>query len=307
LSRGRTGAALPEGARHIKADLADEAGVAAALKGLRFDVIAQFITFTPDQAARDIRLFEGLCGQFIFISSASAYEKPPKRIPIDESTPLRNPFWSYSRDKIACELLYMEAFREKGFPLTVIRPSHTYGKAKGISVFGHGDNTEVARALRGAPLIVHGDGTGLWTVTHGADFARGFAGLCGLHEAVGEAFHITSGEALPWIDILRLKCAAAGVEPEIRTIPSSVLARFDKDLGDGLLGDKSHCLLFDQAKLKRFVPDFAPSIRFADGIAEHVEHMRSRPELAAGDLGTSALMDRIIASWDRYCAGLPGT
>ena len=234
-------------------DIRDPSQAESALAGHAFDAVVDWIAFTPEQVAADIALFRGRTGQYIFISSATVYEKPPSRLPITEDTPLSNPFWTYAANKIACEALLREAARAEGFPSTIVRPSHTYDRTKLPVTGGY---TSVARMRQGKPVVVHGDGTSTWVLTHHRDFAVGFVGLLGNTAAVGEAFHITSDELLTWNQIYALVGRAAGVEPKLVHVPSDVIARYDPEWGAGLLGDKAHSVIFDNSKIKRFVPDF---------------------------------------------------
>jgi nucleoside-diphosphate-sugar epimerase len=292
LNRGQTThRPIPSGARVLTGDIR-QADVVDALEGHNFDVVVDWIAFTPDHVAADLSLFRGRTGQYIFISSASAYQKPPLRLPITEETPLDNPFWQYSRNKIACEEALMGAYHEEGFPVTIVRPSHTYDRT--LLPF-HGRYTTVDRLRRGRPIIVHGDGTSLWTLTHHRDFARAFVALLGEARALGEAFHITSDEWLSWDRIAYLLGEAAGVEPSLVHVPSDDIARYDPEWGASLLGDKSHCGLFDNSKIRQIVPDFAAEIPFADGAREIMAWYDAHPAAQRVDPDFDALCDRIIA------------
>jgi nucleoside-diphosphate-sugar epimerase len=291
LNRGQTRhRPIPPGA-HILAGDIREPGVASALDGHTFDVVVNWIAFTPGHVANDLALFHGRTGQYIFISSASAYQKPPMRLPITEDTPLDNPFWQYSRNKAACEAELMRAYREEGFPVTIVRPSHTYDRT--LLPF-HGRYTYLDRMRRGKSIIVHGDGTSLWTLTHHRDFARAFVGLLGESRALGEAYHITSEEWLTWNHIARLLGEAAGVEPSIVHVASDDIARFDPEWGDSLLGDKSHCAIFDNSKIRQIVPDFTAEIPFAEGAREIVAWYDANPAEQRVDPEFDALCDQII-------------
>ncbi|MBN2043567.1 MAG: SDR family oxidoreductase [Anaerolineales bacterium] len=294
LNRGKSFRAAPQGAEVLVADYHDQAAVERVLAGREFDVVVDWIAFTPDQVARDIAMFQGRVGQFILISSASAYQKPPRSLPITESTPLENPFWAYSRNKIACEQVLMEAYFKDGFPGTIVRPSHTYDKTM---VPLRGKITALIRLLEGRPVIVHGDGTSLWVLTHHQDFATGFVGLMGNPHAVGEAFHITSDELLTWNQITELVAAAAGVEANIVHLTSERINRYDPEWGAGLLGDKAHSVIFDNSKLKRFVPNFRAKIPFYQGAQEIVDwYLADRSRLQAEfDPILDQLIDRMIA------------
>lgn len=296
LNRGRSTRPVPEGTEILTADVRDASAVRAALAGREFDAVADFITYTPDQAAASLDLFGGRTGQYVFISSASAYQKPPTRLPILESTPLKNPFWQYSRDKIACEELFYQAYREHDFPLTVVRPSHTYDRTKIAMVGGW---TDIHRMRAGLPVMVHGDGTSLWTLTHSQDFAKAFVGLLGRPQAVGESYTITSDEYLPWNQIYRLFARAAGVaEPELVHVASETIAAHSDELGANLLGDRSHSVVFDNAKIKSLVPGFSATIPFADGAREIVQWYDSHPELQEVNQEYMELSDK-LTSWAR--------
>ena len=296
LNRGRSTRPVPEGAEILQADIRDQEGVREVLGRREFDAVADFITYTPDQAQAGLDLFRGRTGQYVFISSASAYQKPPARLPILESTPLKNPFWKYSRDKIACEELLFRAYRDDDFPLTVVRPSHTYDRTKIAMVGGW---TDIHRMRAGLPVMVHGDGTSLWTLTHSRDFAKAFVGLLGLPQAVGESYTITSDEYLPWNQVYRLFARAAGVaEPELVHVASETIAAQNPEIGANLLGDRSHSVIFDNSKIKALVPDYAATIPFADGAREILQWHDSHPELQVVDQGYMELTDKLTA-WAR--------
>ncbi|WP_142059034.1 SDR family oxidoreductase [Pseudarthrobacter sp. B4EP4b] len=296
LNRGRSTRPVPEGVETLSADVRDASAVREALAGREFDAVADFITYTPDQAKASLDLFAGRTGQYVFISSASAYQKPPTRLPIRESTPLKNPFWQYSRDKIACEELLFQAYREQDFPLTVIRPSHTYDRTKIAMVGGW---TDIHRMRAGLPVMVHGDGTSLWTLTHSKDFAKAFVGLLGRPQAVGESYTITSDEYLPWNQIYQLFARAAGVpEPELVHVASETIAVHSEELGPNLLGDRSHSVIFDNTKIKSLVPDYCATIPFADGAREIVDWYDHNPDLQVVDQKFMDLSDR-LTGWAR--------
>src|SRR6478752_7042468 len=243
-------------------------GRSSAIGPLEFDAVVDWVAFTPGHVRTDIELFRGRTGQYVFISSASAYQTPPARMPVTESTPLRNPYWHYSRDKIACEDLLVTAYREEGFPATIVRPSHTYDAT---SVPFDGGWTVLGRMRAGKPVVVHGDGTSLWTLTHHDDFARAFVGLLGHPATIGDSVHITSDEVLTWDRIYRTMAEAAGAgDPEIVHIASDTIAARAPDLGDALLGDRSHCAVFDNSKVKAVVPGFVATVPFAVGAREIV-------------------------------------
>jgi nucleoside-diphosphate-sugar epimerase len=296
LNRGRSTRPVPEGVETLSADVRDASAVRESLAGREFDAVADFITYTPDQAKASLDLFAGRSGQYVFISSASAYQKPPTRLPIRESTPLKNPFWQYSRDKIACEELFYEAYREQDFPVTVVRPSHTYDRTKIAMVGGW---TDIHRMRAGLPVMVHGDGTSLWTLTHSQDFAKAFVGLLGRPQAVGESYTITSDEYLPWNQIYQLFARAAGVrEPELVHVASETIAAHSDELGANLLGDRSHSVVFDNTKIKSLVPDYCATIPFADGAREIVDWYDANPDLQVVDQKFMDLSDK-LTGWAR--------
>lgn len=295
LNRGGRPDRTPEGARSIRADIGDEASVAKLLADETFEVVADFIAFTPAQVARDIRLFAGRVKQFIFISSASAYQKPLSSPFITESTPLCNPYWQYSRDKIACEELLTRAYREDGFPMTIVRPSHTYcAGAMPLGVHGDGAWSLISRMLRGLPVIVPGDGATLWTVTWSEDFAPGFLGLMGNVHAIGEAYHITSDESLTWNQIHRIVGDAFGVEPRIVHVTTDDIVRFDPSYDGPLNGDKSHTVIFDNAKIKRAVPGFHCPTRFDAGARLSAQYMLAHDACRKEDPAFDAWCERLL-------------
>jgi nucleoside-diphosphate-sugar epimerase len=269
VNRGKsdTRPAIP-GVRHVVGDAEDPASLAAAIGNENFDVVVNFRSFLPQQVLADLDLFTGRTGQYIYISSASAYQKPVAHLPITESTPLSNPFWQYSRDKIASEDVLVAAYRESGFPVTIVRPSHTYDETL-IPI--EGGWTMIDRMRRGEPVLVHGDGTSLWTLTHARDFAVGFVGLMGNPVAVGDTFQITSDFVYPWDAIYGMLGAAAGVTPNLVHVASSTIAAAIPEWGPGLLGDKAHSVIFDNSKLRSVVPDFNPTTTFAQGAREIVD------------------------------------
>ncbi|WP_416418517.1 NAD-dependent epimerase/dehydratase family protein [Paenarthrobacter aromaticivorans] len=292
LNRGRSaGRPVPEGAEVLHADIRDTGAVREVLRGREYDAVADFISFTPAHARAGLEMFRGRTGQYVFISSASAYQKPPSTLPIRESTPLKNPFWKYSQDKIACEELLFEAYREQDFPVTVVRPSHTYDRTKIALVGGW---TDIHRMRAGMPVLVHGDGTSLWTLTHSRDFAKAFVGLLGRPQAVGESYTITSDEFLPWNQIYRLFARAAGVEePELFHVSSETIAAHSKELGPNLLGDRSHSVVFDNSKIKALVPDYQATIPFADGAREIIDWHDQHPGLQVVAEDFMELSDRL--------------
>jgi nucleoside-diphosphate-sugar epimerase len=300
LNRGSRPA--PAGVRTITGDINDEPATAKLLAGSCFDVVADFIAFVPAQVQRDVRLFAGKTGQYIFISSASAYQKPISGLPITESTPLANPYWQYSRDKIACEEALMAQYRSSGFPVTIVRPSHTYGPAAvPVAVHGKGGSWPVLRRmLQGKPIVIPGDGESLWALTTSDDFAGGFAGLAGNPHAIGEAVHITSDEILTWNAAHRAVAAALGVELRAVHVPSAVLAGAGKaygyDFEGALIGDKANSVLFDNSKIKRLAPGFVAATRFDVGVRASVEYFLAHPELQKEDPDFDRFSDRMAAA-----------
>ena len=299
FNRGSRNSELPKEVKFIRGDINNEAEAAEKLAEHSFDVVCDFIGFVPSQLERDFRLFNGKTRQFMYISSASAYQKPLADYKITESTPLANPYWQYSRDKIACEEFLMKMYRENGFPVTIIRPSHTYDE-RSIPVGAHGKNGSwqvVKRMLEGKPVIVHGDGTSLWTLTFNSDFAKGFIGLMGNVHAIGETYHITSDESLTWNQIYQSLANALGVEYKPYYVPSDFLhAVSDYDFRGGLIGDKSNSVVFDNSKLKRAVPDFVATIRHDVGVKKAVEYVLSHPECQVEDPEFDAWCDKVIAA-----------
>ena len=300
LNRGQSARPMPEGAKVLTGDIRDEVSVQAALGSHQFDVVVNWIVFTPEQVEADILQFEDRTGQYVFISSASVYHKPVNSLPITESTPLYNPLWQYSRDKIACEERLIRAYRETGFPVTIVRPSHTYDQTK---LPLRGNYTLIDRIRRGQPIIVHGDGTSLWVLTHHADFAKAFVGMLGRPQAVGDAYHITGDEVLTWNQIAQAIARAAGAKAEIVHVPSETIAMYDSDWGDSLLGDKSHSVIFDNTKIKRLVPDYQAVIPFARGAEEIIGWYDADPARQQVDEKFNGLLDEIIAGQRR---ALPG-
>jgi nucleoside-diphosphate-sugar epimerase len=265
LNRGINFRLAPAGAISLHADIHQPATVIAALGDQKFDAVVEWIAFTPEHVKADIELFSQRTRQYIFISSASAYQKPPSQVPITENTPLINPYWKYSRNKAACEALLEKAGRVDGFAYTIVRPSHTYDRT--LLPF-QGGYTTVARMRAGKPVVVHGDGTSLWTMTHHRDFAVGLVGLLGNLQAIGQSYHITSDEWLSWNQIYTIVAQAAGAEPNLVHVPTELIARVDKEWGDSLLGDKAHSMIFDNSKIRQIVPGFQPEIPFSQGARE---------------------------------------
>jgi nucleoside-diphosphate-sugar epimerase len=310
FNRGSRNGELPPGVREIRGDINNEDEAAAKLKGLDFDVVADFIAFSPHQLERDYRLFQGRTGQFIYISSASAYQKPLGDYRITESTPLANPYWEYSRNKIAGEEFLLKQYREAAFPITIVRPSHTYDE-RSVPLGVHGKNGSwqvVKRILEGKPVIIHGDGTSLWTMTHNSDFARAFIGLMGNIHAVGEAVQITSDETVTWNQVYAAIAAALGKPLKAVHVSSEFLDLCGKsyDFLGGLIGDKANSVVFDNAKLKRLVPGFNALVRFDQGIRKTLDHVLAHREYQQEDPEFDAWCDRIIAAREKAIQELNG-
>lgn len=302
LNRGNRNDNLPDGVHILQGDINDEERVKALTKGMTFDVVADFIAFRTEHVERDYRLFAGSAKQYLFISSASAYQKPLSDYRITESTPLSNPYWEYSRNKIACEEYLIKQYREQGFPITIVRPSHTYGdRSIPLGVHGSKGSWQVARRmLEGKPVIIHGDGTSLWTMTHNSDFAKGFIGLMGNIHAIGESVHITSDESVTWNQIYEIIADALGVKLNAVRVSSEFLAACSEavDYRGGLLGDKAHSVAFDNSKLKRLVPDFVATTRLDQGMKRTIAYILSHPECQTEDLAFDTWCDKVIAAWD---------
>ncbi|HTW10100.1 MAG TPA: NAD-dependent epimerase/dehydratase family protein [Acidimicrobiales bacterium] len=300
VNRGKSRLPAAVGADHvITADATDARALREALQGREWDVVVQWVGYLPDHVADDIETFAGV-GQYIFISSASAYEKPPSHWMVSESTPLVNPYWDYSRNKIACESLLFDAWHRSRFPITVIRPSLTYGPSQIPVVIGSWDRpfTIVDRIRRGAPIIVPGDGTSIWTITHNSDFAKGLLGLSGNRAAIGEDFHITSDESLTWDQIYLAVGEAAGAVPNILHVPSDGIIASNPDELGNLWGDKAHSTVFDNSKLLGAVPDFKATVPFSAGIKETIAWFDQAPDRQAIDGAANERWDRLAAVYE---------
>lgn len=292
----------PAGAAVLHGDVhADETHLADLLAGRRFDAVVDFIAYSVDDIERDLRLFKDKTDQFVFISSASAYQKPPQHYLITEETPLENPYWEYSRGKIAIENRLMQAYRDRGFPVTIVRPSHTYGPSQIPFAVGSWRHpwSNIDRILKGKPVIVPGDGTSLWVLTWNADFAKGFMGLLGNPAALGQAFHITSDEVLSWNQITTEVFHALGVEPKIVHIPSDFIAVHWPEAMGSLIGDKANSVVFDNARIKRLVPDFACEVPWAEGVRRAIDWHRADPSRQVIDEESGHLWDAMIAAYER--------
>ncbi len=286
------------GVTSLKADVRDLSAAQRALEHMTFDVVADFIAFTPDHIRSDLELFREKTRQFIFISSASVYHKPVRHHVITESTPAFNPFWTYSQNKIACEHLLFQAYREEGFPVTIVRPSHTYSDGYIPLPLGS-DFTIPRRILDGRPVPVHGDGSSLWTLTHSQDFARGFAGLLGNPRALGETYHITSDEALSWETITLLVGEVLGREPRMVHIPSDSIARLEPELGAGLLGDKTYSVVFDNSKIKNAVPGYQAVIPFHEGLRRSVAWFMADEKRQTINPHLEKALEHILGHWNK--------
>jgi len=285
-----------DGVKHIIGDIRDVAQSKEILKSYHFDVVVNWITFTPEQVLADIEIFSGKTDQYIFISSASAYKKPISKLPITEETPLINPFWQYSRDKAECERILLEAYKSKKFPVTIVRPSHTYDCTLIPTDFGY---TILDRMIKGKKVIIHGDGTSLWVLTHNTDFAVGFIGLFGKKEAIGEAFQITSDELLTWNQIYKMMADELGVQLNAIHIPSDFIAKYNPEHAAGLLGDKAHSVIFDNSKIKKLVPEFSCKIPFSKGVKEIILWYKNNPDWQVVKDEINKSVDEIIGAYER--------
>lgn len=300
LTRGQHVSHLPAGVKSLSGDINDPA-VLEKLGQTSFDVVVDWIAFTVADIERDLRLFRGGTRQYIFISSASAYQKPATHYLIAESTPLGNPYWEYSRNKIACEERLWRAYREDGFPVTIVRPSLTYGDTQIPLVLNSWEKpyTVVDRMLRGQRVIVPGDGSSLWVITHNSDFAKGFVGLLGHEQAIGHAFHITADEVMTWDQFYRIVGAAIGVEPQLVHIPSDFIIACLPEKQGTLVGDKSVSVVFDNSKIKRFVPGYCASTSFAQGIRQSLAWFNADPARKQIDSGANLAFDKLIAAYEK--------
>jgi len=301
LTRGRRTVPIPAGAKTLTVDMDDAASAARVLSVESFDVVVDWIAFTPEHIERDLKLFRGRTRQFVFISSASAYQKPVGHYLITESTPLANPFWDYSRNKIACEERLMKAYREEGFPITIIRPSLTYGETQITLAVNSWTKsyTVVDRMRRGKKVIAPGDGSSLWVITHNTDFAKGLVGLLGHEQAIGQAFHITSDEVMSWDQYYRIVGQAAGVEPQLIHIPSDFIGACLPDALGGLVGDKAVSVVFDNTKIKRFVPGYCATTPFWQGVRRTVAWFDADPARRQIDDAANATWDKLIEGYEK--------
>lgn len=305
LNRGNRPDRAAPGVVTLTADIRNPETVKTALAGLRFDSVVQFLAYRPEHVRADLELFDGLAEQYVLISTCSAYRKPSLSPVITEDTPLENPFWEYSRLKIACEAVLREEGTSRSFPFTIVRPSHTYDDGWIPGVFGSSDYTIPWRMREGKAVVVPGDGQSLWTLTHASDFAVGLVGLLGNSAALSEAFHITSDERLTWDAIHAILAEALGVRAETVHIPSDYIARIRPERGAGLLGDKAVSVLFDNSKIRNLVPEFRPKVTFAEGVRRSLEWYETRPELQVPNAAVDSEIDEILGYWRKALALLP--
>ena len=297
LNRGQTKVDIP-GVTTIHADIHQVETVKQALDGMTFDAVVNWIAFVEDDVRQDVEVFRGKTKQYVFISSASAYQKPPVHPIVTESTPLYNPHWQYSRDKIACEDFLMNAYRNEDFPITIVRPSLTYGTHFPIAIGGWGCYTLADRMLRGEKIIVHGDGSSIWPVTYAGDFAKGFLGLLGHPQAIGQAVHITTDELLTWNQIYTIFANALGVEPNIVHIPSDFIVSVAPEFKGGLLGDKAWSVIFDNSKIRTLVPEYQATVPFHEGIRKILAWFDEDESRKRVDPAVNQQMDAIIAAYE---------
>jgi len=291
INRGQTDRPIPSEVNIINADIRCIEQVKSLLANKRFDVVVDWIAYTADHVRMDYELFRDKTSQFIFISSASVYQKPPASLPIKETEPLINPYWEYSRNKIRCEEYLLKKVKKNNFPVTIVRPSHTYDRTK---IALSGGYTALNRMREGKKVILHGDGTSLWTLTHHQDFAQGFIGLLGNDKSIGEAYHITSDEVLTWNQICEIFADTLGIKVQIVHVPSDFIALYDKEWGDGLFGDKAHSMIFDNTKIKRLNPEFKAKIPFREGAIEIVAWYNEDPSRKVINNRRDSIMDEII-------------
>jgi nucleoside-diphosphate-sugar epimerase len=299
MNRGRSPSRLQVAVRFLEGDRDDRAALVEAATARRFDAVIDFLCFRPEQAEDAVEAFGGRVGQYVFISTTAVYEKPLMRHVIAEDTPLGNPFWEYARLKISCEERFRRARERSGFPVTVVRPSYTYGETWIPSGFGGQDYTVVDRMRRRLPIVCHGDGTSLWVMTAASDFAVGLLGLLGREDALGEAFHVTSDEVLTWQEIYRTIARAAGADLEMVNVPSALIAALFPDRGGSLLGDKAWSVVFDNAKVRRLVPAFRPRVGFAEGMGRSIAWLDADPRHRVVSAEANQRIDRVIAAQRR--------
>jgi nucleoside-diphosphate-sugar epimerase len=298
LNRGTTKIDLP-GVKTITANIYKPDEARNALKDHTWDVVVNWIAYIPDHIKTDVQLFGAKTKQYIFISSASVYQKPPTHPIITESTPLYNPFWAYSRDKIDCENLLIQEYQQHDFPVTIVRPSHTYNTTIPLTIGGWTEYTAVHRMKTGQKVIIQGDGTSLWTLTHADDFAKGFNGLLGNIRSIGHPVHITSDEVLSWNQIYQAVADAAGAELNAVHVTSDFITKIAPGEKDGLWGDKSHCAIFDNTKIKNLVPGFTATIPFSEGIKRTLAWFEANPKRMVVNPKTNAMIDRVITAYEK--------
>lgn len=298
LNRGKS-SNIPKGAHSIICDINNKDEVKYLVKDHRFDVVVNWIAFDVPDIKRDFEIFKDKTAQYIFISSASCYQKPLEYPIITENTPLSNPFWDYARKKIACENLLQELYHNNNFPITIVRPSHTYENVIPVAIGGWNNYTIIDRIKKGKKIIIHGDGSSLWTITHAKDFAKGFVGLLGQKQAIGESYHITSDEILTWNQIYGAVADAAGKEANVVYIPSDYIGRFDEHVKGSLLGDKSVSVIFDNSKIKKLVPDFEANILFKEGIKRTVDWFEQDNKRMQFTDEKNQFMDKVIQMYER--------
>jgi nucleoside-diphosphate-sugar epimerase len=303
LNRGNTRTNI-QGVKSLHADIHNPQEISKVIEGLYFDVVVNFIAYKPGDVQNDIELFSGKTAQYIFISSASAYQKPPTHPVITESTPLYNPYWDYSRDKIACEELLNQAYRDKGFPITIVRPSLTYESVIPVAIGSWTDFTIIDRIRKGKEVVIHGDGTSLWTITHSEDFAKGFVGLLGHQQAIGHGFHITSDEILTWNQVYEAVAEAARAPLRAVHVASDFICEVGDSMGwqwmrGNLLGDKAQSVIFDNSKIKCFVPGFKATIPFKEGIKRTVKWFEADPRRMVIDEMNNALIDKVLETYHK--------
>lgn len=306
LNRGNRDRFVPEGATVLRGDINNKEEMQALLEDKHFDAVVNWIVFKPEEIERDIQLFEGKTNQYIFISTVATYQRPPSYYIFDESAPQHNPGWDYAVDKIACEQRLMKAYRETGFPVTIVRPSHTYGETTIPFAITSGAHpwTLIDRIQKGKMIIVPGDGTSLWTITHNTDFAKGLVGLLGNTQTLGQAFHITSDEVKTWDQYLTAIGQAVGIKPKVIHMTSECISLFLPEFKAGLFGDASHSYVVDNRKIKTFVPGYHATMNFEHGIRQSIAYFRAHPELQTIDEDLDAKMDKMIAAYEEFLSSI---
>ncbi|WP_123040220.1 SDR family oxidoreductase [Cohnella candidum] len=306
LNRGNRDRFVPEGATVLRGDINNKEEMQALLEDKHFDAVVNWIVFKPEEIERDIQLFEGKTNQYIFISTVATYQRPPSYYIFDESAPQHNPGWDYAVDKIACEQRLMKAYRETGFPATIVRPSHTYGETTIPFAITSGAHpwTLIDRIRKGKKIIVPGDGTSLWTITHNTDFAKGLVGLLGNTQTLGQAFHITSDEVKTWDQYLTAIGQAVGIKPKVIHMTSECISLFLPEFKAGLFGDASYSYVVDNRKIKAFVPGYHATMNFEHGIRQSIAYFRAHPELQTIDEDLDAKMDKMIAAYEEFLSSI---